>query len=273
MIKRKKHQLYYWLPKTDYAVERYIKWESKPHIQQRIYKEHIEIPLRNISRKTLRNVIYFKKGEKLIEYDPYKESTYQKEIENIVDECVSFFFTTLLPYIKNGTIKNTFGYIKSSIKHYLISLNIDRTFNYVGGSKFVPLPTSEDEKPLIYRQGFELPKIEGSDLSIDEVDLINQMMGYWDKNIEYIWSRKNQSTSRQVARAVIELMRRSHQIKYFRLVSMRRYLRKMLGWEGIERTNTSERNTFNKVILFMRDRNKLLRFQYNKTGMIDYYYI
>ena len=47
MLKRKKHQQWSWTDKTDYAVERYIKWTSKPLIQKRIFSEHIEIPLRN----------------------------------------------------------------------------------------------------------------------------------------------------------------------------------------------------------------------------------
>ena len=47
MLKRKKHQQWSWTDKTDYAVERYIKWSSKPHIQKRIFSEHIEIPLKN----------------------------------------------------------------------------------------------------------------------------------------------------------------------------------------------------------------------------------
>ena len=58
MIKRKKHQQYYWTEKTDKALERYIKWETKPHIQQRIFQEHIEIPLRNISRRVIGNVTW-----------------------------------------------------------------------------------------------------------------------------------------------------------------------------------------------------------------------
>ena len=38
-----------------------------------------------------------------------------------------------------------------------------------------------DEK--INRRGMELPKIVGSDLSVDEMDYINLMLNYWDKNI------------------------------------------------------------------------------------------
>ena len=48
MIKRKKHQQWRWTDKTDSAVDRFIEWKSKPHIQKRIFEEHIEIPLRNI---------------------------------------------------------------------------------------------------------------------------------------------------------------------------------------------------------------------------------
>ena len=45
MIKRKKHQQWEWTEKTDSGIQRYIKWKSKPHIQDRIYKEHIHYPL------------------------------------------------------------------------------------------------------------------------------------------------------------------------------------------------------------------------------------
>ena len=107
MKKRKKHQEYKWTDKTDYAMERYIKWESKPHIQQRIYHEHIEFPLRNISRRLIKGVMYINKGERLIEFDPFSDKSYfddekitsseayNKELENLVDECVSFFFTRI----------------------------------------------------------------------------------------------------------------------------------------------------------------------------------
>ena len=63
MIKRKKHQQWEWTEKTDSGIQRYIKWKSKPHIQDRIYKEHIQFPLRNLSRRLIKNQIYFNKGE------------------------------------------------------------------------------------------------------------------------------------------------------------------------------------------------------------------
>ena len=261
-----------WTNKTDSAIERWTKSEDKPRLKDKIYKEHIETPLRTLSRRHIVNNIYTGKGEKLFEYDPNKESTYKEEIDNLVNDCVGYFFTTLYPYIKNGTIDNFFGYVNYATKNYLIQLNREKS-NRTGVFDFDPHYGIGQVDTTLYRSGIELPKIEGSDLSIDEVEYVNQVMGYWDKNIEYIWSRKNQSNSRMVARAVVELMRRSQQIKFFKVDSMRRYLRKMLGWEGIESTNKPERNTFNKVILDMKKRNKLLRLQYDKTGRICYHYI
>ena len=270
-VKRRKNQEGWWTDKTTYAVERYIKWKSKPHIQTRIYHEHIEIPLRNISRRNIKTSLYFGKGEKLFDYNPYKETSYETEIENLVDECVSFFFTTLLPYVENGKIKNIFGYINSSMRHNLLQVNIERSHGMVD---WKPLPSDEFEDTKIYRNGIELPKIVGSDLTVDEIDYINHMLSYWDKNIDLIWKRKDQQLSRDVASNVLELFRRSHKIKYFKVDSMRRYLRKMMNWGTGEHVyKSSKRNIFNKVIWFMRDRNKLLKTQYEKRGMIDYYYI
>ena len=270
MIKREKHQQWEWTEKTDAGIQRYIKWKSKPHIQDRIYKEHIQFPLRNLSRRLIKNQIYFNKGEKLIQYDPYKESSYEKEIDNLVNESVSFFFTTLVPYVENGGIKNIFGYVNSSIRHNLLQLNIERSS---GTFDWKPLYNYDESDSTLHRGGVELPKIEGSDLSIDEVDYINLMLNYWDKNIPLIWKRKNQELHRSTAKNVIELMRRSQKIKHFKLNSMRKYLRKMMEWEGDTLYNNSNRNAFQKVIHFMRDRNRLLKSQYEKRGMIDFYYI
>ena len=54
----------------------------------------------------------------------------------------------------------------------------------------------------------------------------------------------------------------------------------MMGWEEGESVYSKkgsksggQRNAFNKVIRFMRDRNKLLRTQYNHKGVIDFYYL
>tara|TARA_B100000287_G_C20546394_1_gene746718 strand:- start:211 stop:1074 length:864 start_codon:yes stop_codon:yes gene_type:complete len=287
MIQRKKHQQFKWTEKTDSAVERYIKWESKPHIQQRIYKEHIEIPLRNISKRLVKEVMFFNKGERLMEYDPYNDSSYfddekisttqsySQEIENLIDECVSFFFTTLFPYIKNGSIDNNFAYINSSIKHYLISTNIERTRNSIGGMYLEELPEQNTEKDyyfILYKKNMSVPSFE-SELD-NETIYIGEMLSYWDKNIPLIWNKENQSFQRRVATNVIELMRRNKQIKHFKVDSMRRYLRKMMDWEkGTNIYSGTDRNKFNRVIRFMRDRNKLLRTQYRTKGMIDFYYI
>ena len=226
MIQRKKHQQYNWTEKSDYALERYIKWEEKPHIQQRIFQEHLEIPLRNISRRLIKGVMFLNKGERLMEYDPYSDKSYfddksitsseayNQELENLVDECVSFFFTTLYPYIKNGTIDNNFGYINSSINHYLINLNMERTKNSIGGKYLDELPENRTDKDyyfILYKKGLKTPSLE--DQFDNETIYINELLSYWDKNIPLIWKKKNQSLQRDVAVNVIELMRRSKKIK------------------------------------------------------------
>jgi hypothetical protein len=265
-----------WTSKTDSAIERWTKSENKPRLQDKIYKEHIETPLRVLSRRNIKTNIYKRKGEKLFQYDPNKQSSYEEEIDNLVDDCVGFFFTTCYPYIKNGRIETTiFGYVNTAVRRYLIDLNTERTD---GVFEFNPHYGIGKDDSTLHRSGIELPKIEGSDLSIDEVEYINLMMNYWDKNIEYIWNRSTQELQRQIAHNIIELFRRKNQIKHFKVDSMRRYLRKMMNWDaGTNIYNVkgggSKRNVFNRVIRFMRDRNKLLKFQYNKRGMIDFYYI
>jgi len=311
MIKRKKHQVYDWNEKTDSAIERYVKWEKKPHIQQRIFQEHIEIPLRNTSRRLIKNVMFFNKGERLMEYDPYSDKSYfdnesitsseayNQGLENLVDECVSFFYTTLFPYIRNSillvnegeekTVQSNFGYVNSSIRHYLVNLNIERTWNSVGGKYVEELPeggTSRDYSFILYRDEWKKNQKDGTSNSHlfehkfdNDTIYIGELLSYWDKNIPLIWKKDNQGLQRVVAENVIKLMRRSEKIKHFKVDSMRRYLRKMMDWDsGTNIYNTKgssggQRNKFNRVIRFMRDRNTLLWNQFKKTGMIDYYYI
>tara|TARA_B100001250_G_scaffold414622_2_gene454807 strand:+ start:5106 stop:6101 length:996 start_codon:yes stop_codon:yes gene_type:complete len=298
---RKKFQNSHWSDKVDKAIERYVKWEHKPHIQKRIFREHIGIPLRNVSRSILKKTIFLKRGEKLMEFDPYNDKSwiedplfkelkkidgkeaYDKEIENIVDECVSFFFTTCYPYIRNSillvnegeeqTIKSNIGYIRVAIYHYLINLNRERSRNSVGGKYWEELPdqsTQGDYYFELYKKGMVVPSTEKE---IDnELIYVNELLDYWDKNIPLIWKRKNQELARTTARNVVELMRRSQKIKHFKVVSMRRYLRKMMGWEkGDNIYNSGKRNTFNDIIMFMKKRNKLLRKQYVEKGYIDFY--
>jgi hypothetical protein len=308
-IKRSKHQNYSWSDKVDYALERYVKWEHKPHIQKKIFKEHIEIPLRNNARSVLKKTMWLKRGEKLMEFDPYDDKSfiedplfsevrkinsseaYVNEIEDIVDTCISFFFTTLFPYIRNSillvndgeekTIISNVAYFRGALYNELIGLNRERSKNSIGGKYWEELPdqsTKGDYYFELYRKGMIVPSLEKE---IDNENLyINELLNYWDKNIEHIWNRSNQEFQRTVAQNVVELMRRSNKIKSFKVDSMRRYLRKMMGWEEGESVYSKkgsksggQRNAFNKVIRFMRDRNKLLRTQYNHKGVIDFYYM
>jgi len=102
---------------------------------------------------------------------------------------------------------------------------------------------------------------------------IGRFLDHWDKNIDEIWSRKNQELHRTCARNIVTLMRRSHRILHTKQDSMMFYLRKMLGWKRDENVkNTSKRNVFTGVIQIMRKRNQQLRKQYNRKGLIDFYY-
>ena len=88
--------------------------------------------------------------------------------------------------------------------------------------------------------------------------------------------RSNQDLQRKVSN-VIELMR-SHKIKHFKVDSMRRYLRKMMDWKKKNMSiikkvvSLVEVGNLTSYPLYER-RNKLLKSQYEKTGMIDFYYI
>ncbi|OUX33102.1 MAG: hypothetical protein CBE24_02665 [bacterium TMED264] len=291
---RRKNQSWDWTKKTDQALERYFKWEHKPHIQKRIYQEHLQIPLNNIARIMLNRIMWKGQGDRLINFDTNKETSLRQEKENIINELESIFFTTVCPYVKQSfelveegkepTIPNIFGYILQSFHNHLIDVNVERTMNSIGGSKFESLPTNSegykstkaDYNFLLHKKGLSIDdeNIKKVDGSFTEEKYLNSIIDYWDFNIDKIWKRKNQQLSRQTARNVVELFQRSKNIKHFKVVSMRRYLRKMMGWKkGDGIYNSHKRNIFNDIIMFMKRRNKLLRKQFIRTGYIDYYYL
>ena len=204
---------------------------------------------------------------------------------------MSFFFTTLLPYIKTSielvnkgkekTIQSNFAYINYSIRIELLGINKERTKNSIGGANIEDIPYSDTKKDynyLLFKKKMYVPSSDQTEFD-SEALYINDLLSYWDKNIPLIWKKENQGLQRTIAENVIELMRRSKKIKHFKVDSMRRYLRKMMDWDsGTNIYNTKgssggQRNKFNRVIRFMRDRNDLLRSQYKKRGMIDFYYI
>ena len=156
---------------------------------------------------------------------------------------------------------------------------MERTKNSIGGKYMESLPeqrTDSDYYFILYKKNMYVPSFDEK-LDNDTI-YIGEMLSYWDKNIPLIWNKKNQGLQREIARNVIKLMRRSDEIIYFRVDSMRRYLRKMMNWEKGEniynkKGGSGKRNQFNRVIRFMRDRNKLLKSQFRKSGMIDYYYL
>ncbi len=277
MIKKKQHQSYSWNQRTDSALQRYIKWSSKPHIQNRIYKEHIEIPLYNIINMLLikHSPYNYKTPSKIIWDRLYNEHQTIAETKRFyITDSQGYFFTNILPYLTSNQKKNTGGYIYKTIEIYLTKKNIEST---VIVTKTEPIDYLEDEE-MFFRQNPKLNKmilrrIEGSNLSDEEVEYTNLVINYWDQNINFIWNRKNHELQREIARNVVELFRRCHTIKYFRTTSMRRYLRKMMGWKSSDSPlvlGSGKRNTFNNVISYMRDKNRLMRIQYTSTGQINF---
>ncbi len=265
-----------WSPKTDRAVERYIKWMDTPSVTRKIYKD-IEIPLRVLCERMIWS--YLKKYKstnpdypypKLLQHKPKGSKGFDDELRNLIDECVSTFFTTTIPYIKNGNIENNFGYTRQVISTHIV----DRMSDDIKGGT-TDYKNFMKVHDIVYREGGKMMVKSPEEIFMGnpEVDYITQMLNYWDKNIDEIWSRKNQELHRTCARNIVTLMRRSHRILHTKQDSMMFYLRKMLGWKRDENVkNTSKRNVFTGVIQIMRKRNQQLRKQYNRKGLIDFYY-
>jgi len=276
-MKKKRNQNFWTKQYTDSACIRYHKWSHKPTIQQKIFNDHIVKPLRNVTYSILWEQLTFKTESKT--HPTGKKVRYLWEIisedkrglDIIVDDVVGFFFVSALPKWKTKETqpKKGFSYVYRCVKNYLIKKG-------KGSDKRKRNLTIDDVDLTFYRQTLKnepllLQRTTDSDLRNDEVDYMNLVINYWERNISEIWRSE---LKKEIASSIVEVFRRADTIKYHKQKSIYRYIRVMMGWDKDPKSleGTNEKRAFKDVMKTFRKKNELFRIQYRNCGMIDFFH-
>ena len=277
MKKKRKHNL--WSKHyTDNACIRYHKWSHKPIIQQRIFKDHIEIPLRNLTYSILWKQLTFKTTSKThplgkkVQYLWETMNTDKRGMEFLTDDVVGFFFIDVLPKWENKETQpeNGFSYVYRSVYTYLVKKGKDHSKR----KKDLTIDENNDGDDLtFYRQTpqnepIQLVRTPNSDLSNEEVEYMNLVINYWDTHIDNVWRSE---LKKEIAGNIVKIFERAGTIKHHKQKSIYRYLRVMMGWNKNpkELENTYKKRAFKQVMSTFRKKHNLFRTQYRSSGHID----
>lgn len=250
---------------TDNACIRYHKWSHKPIIQQRIFKDHIEKPLRNLTF----SMIWKEQSKGNWEH----LKTHSRGMDFIVDDVVGFFFVDVLPKWENKETypEKGFSYVYRSVFLYLMNQHIGLTKRK--SDLTLDENNEHDDDLTFYRQTpqnepIELTRTPNSDLSNDEVEYMNLVINYWDTKIEHMWRSE---LKKEIAGNIVKIFERAGSIKHHKQKSIYRYLRVMMGWNKDPKSleGTNEKRAFKQVMSTFRKKHNLFRTQYRSSGHID----
>ena len=196
--RKKKSKIYFGTPVQN-AIIRYNDNPEKPHIQNKIYKEHIQFA-------------FSKLAENLIH--TFKFYYFDYPIEEVKHEVVAFLVMQMPKYIPDKG--RAFSYFSVVGKNWLILHN---------NNNYKKMKIHDQLTVLDYKRNItsETSLSENDEFNIEFVD---QMLDYWDNNITNIFRRQKDIL---VADSVLELFRRRANIDNFNKKALYIMIREMTG--------------------------------------------
>ena len=175
---------YYFHQGTEDAIIRHNK-ETRPHMRERIYNEHIRVPFEKLAE----NIIH-----------TFKFYYFDVGSIEVKHEVVSFLVMNMHKF-KEGKGK-AFSYFSIVAKNYLILNNNSNYKRYKKTDLLSQMPETWNPENDFYDVQMGNEYNEFKDL----------MLQYWDKNLTKVFTKKRDI---QIADAILELFRRSQYIENF----------------------------------------------------------
>ncbi len=226
--RRKKSKMYFGKPCQD-AVIRYNA-TSNPAIKNRIYNEHIAYPFEKLAENLIHTFKFY--------YFDYPS-------EEVKHEVVSFMVMQMSKY--NPDKGRAFSYFSIVAKNYLILHNNKNYKHYKIHDKMDVLDYQEsilDKRSNIKTTEFNKSYVE-------------EMLGYWDKNLTNIFRRQKDIL---VADAILEMFRRRQNIENFNKKALYILIREMTG---------SKTQHITRIVNIMKKFNMRLLQEFSKYGQLD----
>ena len=220
---------YYFTDSTEQAVIRHNK-ETRPHMRQRIYNEHIRTPFEKLAE----NIIH-----------TFKFYYFDVGSEEVKHEVVSFLVMNMHKF-KEGKGK-AFSYFSIVAKNYLI---LNNNKNYKMGK------IHSEMKVLDYKRNL-MGENTTSETAEKSVLFVDELHRFWDTNLTNIFRREKDI---RVADSVLHIFRIKDNIENFNKKALYILIREMTG------SNTQH---ITRIINVMKKYNKRLQYEFDKHGMVD----
>ena len=189
---------YYFTDSTEKAIIRHNN-ETRAHMRERIYNEHIRIPFEKLAE----NIIH-----------TFKFYYFDVPSEQVKQEVISFLVLNMHKF-KEGKGK-AFSYFSIVAKNYLILHNNKNYAHYKSHDTMDVLDWNQKTRDQVAKQE-EDEKMK---------EYVHQFVEYWENNITNVFTRKKDIL---VADSVLEIFRRAQHIENFNKKALYIMIREMSG--------------------------------------------
>jgi|TARA_R110000851_G_scaffold51878_5_gene122826 hypothetical protein len=220
---------YYFHQGTEDAIVRLNK-ETRAHMKQRIYNEHIRTPFEKLAE----NIIH-----------TFKFYYFDVPSDDVKHEVVSFLYMNIHKFAEGKG--KAFSYFSIVAKNYLILHN---------NNNYKKMKQHDSEDVMDYKRD-PVGELRGKESKSMAMEYIEQLADYWRNNLTTVFKRKKDL---DVANSVVELIDMRHNIDNFNKKALYILIREMTG------SNTQH---ITRVINVMKKHHNNLHKAYVATGSVD----
>jgi len=201
-IRRAKLGKVYFTDDTERAIVEYNKTDDA-ELRETIFRERIHPPIDKLAENIINRFKF-----------PYIDGSF----EDVKNQVVSFLVLNLHKYTENKG--KAFSYFSVVAKNYLV-LNNNNSYRDELRSTYV-VDSSSDESFLLEEVLTTKPEVESTQR--DTSDFVELLIQYWDFNLDRVFKKKR---DREIANAVVELMKRANTIENFNKKALYVLIREM----------------------------------------------
>jgi len=220
---------YYFNQGTEDAIIRHNK-ETRPHMRERIYNEHIRTPFEKLAE----NIIH-----------TFKFYYFDVPSEDVKHEVVSFLYMNIHKFTEGKG--KAFSYFSIVAKNYLILHN---------NNNYKRMKQHDGEEVTDYKRD-PVTEMRGIDTKSMKSEYIVLLADYWRNNLTTVFKRKKDL---DVANAVVELIDMRDNIENFNKKALYILIREMTG------SNTQH---ITRVINVMKKHHWELQKNYLQSGSVE----
>ena len=220
---------YYFHQGTEDAIIRHNK-ETRPHMRERIYNEHIRVPF----EKLCENIIH-----------TFKFYYFDVPSEDVKHEVVSFLYMNMHKFTEGKG--KAFSYFSIVAKNYLILHN---------NNNYKKMKQTDSEEVTDYKRD-PITEASRDDMLTAKKEYLDLFIQYWENNLTTVFKRKQDM---DVANSVLYLMENRENIDNFNKKALYIMIREM--------TNSNTQH-ITRVVNVMKKHHVNLQHNYLTTGSIE----